>query len=72
MASEIPEKVKRPIRTVTDPVTGRPDAEMDIIGWLIVIPLVILALPILPLIVVYVFVSWLIDALRGRGPEPGW
>ncbi|WP_310921603.1 DUF7535 family protein [Haloarcula saliterrae] len=50
-----------PLRTVTPPSGTHPDAQMDVIGWLIFLGLLILLLPVLPLLLVI----WLIDRARG-------
>lgn len=51
-----PGPVRKTIRTVTPSYGGRPDAEMDSIGWMLFLGLVILFLPLLPILVV----GWLV------------
>lgn len=57
-ASALPE----PIRTVTDVVDFRPDAEMDAIGWSIGLGLLILLVPLLP----FIAIVWLLSKLFER------
>jgi hypothetical protein len=52
-----------PLRTVTPPCRGRPDAEMDAIGWSLALGMVILLVPFLPLIAVVWAVSKVVDFL---------
>ncbi|WP_324665889.1 DUF7535 family protein [Haloarcula sediminis] len=49
-----------PLRTVTPPSGTHPDAQMDAIGWVILLGLLVLLLPVLPILVVV----WLINAVR--------
>jgi len=48
--------VRKTVRTVTPPYGGRPDAEMDSIGWMLFLGLVILMIPFLPILIV----GWLV------------
>ena len=48
--------------TVTPEYFGRPDVEMDVIGWSLFLGLVILMVPLLPFIVIV----WLISKLTER------
>lgn len=52
---------ERRLRTVTGIVRGRPDAEMDAIGWLILVVLAVLFLPLAP----FVLLLWLLSRLSG-------
>ncbi|AQL43027.1 hypothetical protein BV210_09990 [Halorientalis sp. IM1011] len=47
--SSLPE----PLRTVTEPYTSRPDMEMDVIGWLIALVLVVVVLPLVPFLLLF-------------------
>ena len=51
------------LRTVTPPSGTHPDAQMDAIGWLIFLGLLILLLPVLPLLLVVWLISRASDAL---------
>jgi len=62
---ESPGTVER-IRSVSPFTGGRPDAEMDVIGWSIFLGLVILVLPLLPILVVVWAITKVIDALDPR------
>ena len=55
------------IRTVTAPYRSRADGEMNVIGLLYGLGLIMVLLPLLPLLVVLWLASWLGDALA---PEP--
>lgn len=54
------------IRSVSPLSRGRPDAEMDVIGWSIFLGLVILVLPLLPVLIVVWAITKVIDALDPR------
>ncbi len=54
-------RLPEPLRTVTPPSGTHPDAQMDAIGWLIFLGLLILLLPVLPILIIV----WLIDNVRG-------
>ena len=45
-----------PLRTVTPPYSGRPDAEMDVIGWAIFLVMVVAVLPL----AIVVGLGWLV------------
>lgn len=55
------------IDTVTPSYLGRPDAEMDVIGWAIFFGLLVLVIPLLPFIVVL----WVVDRLRRGDSDAG-
>jgi hypothetical protein len=48
--------------TVTRPTATRPNAQMDMVGYLVAVPLLIIALPLLPVLVLL----WLVAKLVGR------
>lgn len=50
------------IPTVTPEYFGRPDREMDVIGWMIFLGLIVLLIPLLP----FLLVVWAIDRLTNR------
>lgn len=50
------------IRTVTPLSRTRPDQEMDVIGWLLFLGMLIVLLPLLPVILAV----WLFSRLLGR------
>jgi hypothetical protein len=54
---------KEVARSVTPPYRGRPDREMDVIGWSVFLGLVILSLPFLPALVVVWGVKKLLEVL---------
>lgn len=56
---EEPRPAKKVLRTVTPPYRGRPDAEMDSIGWALFLGLVILLVPLLP----FILIVWAIAKL---------
>ncbi len=56
-------RLPEPLRTVTPPSGTHPDAQMDVIGWLIFLGLLILLLPVLPLLLVVWLISRVSDAL---------
>lgn len=60
-AGSEPRPVKKTIRTVTPPYRGRPDVEMNTIGWGIFLVLVVLLVPLLP----YLLIGWVIAKLIG-------
>ncbi|WP_424017398.1 DUF7535 family protein [Halorientalis pallida] len=45
-----------PLRTVTPPYQGRPNVEMDVIGWGVFLVMAVLVLPLLP----FVLLLWLV------------
>ncbi|WP_160134313.1 DUF7535 family protein [Halococcus salsus] len=54
------------IRTVTPLSRPHGNTEMDVIGWGIFVLLFVVALPVIPLFVVY----WLLDRALGSGDRP--
>lgn len=50
------------IHSVTPEYFGRPDREMDIIGWVIFTGLIVLLVPLLP----FLIIVWVIDRLTNR------
>lgn len=48
--------------TVTREYFGRPDREMDVIGWVIFLGLIVLLIPLLP----FLIVVWVINRLANR------
>jgi len=56
-------RLPEPLRTVTPPSRTHPDAQMDAIGWLIFLGLLVLLLPVLPLLLVVWLISRVSDAL---------
>lgn len=54
-----------PPRTVTPSYHGRPDREMDVIGWAVLLILLVLVLPLLPVVLVF----WLGYTLYDRLTE---
>ena len=62
----LPEKA---YRTVTPPTGMRPDMEMDSIGWVIFLVLVMLLVPLLPFILIVYVVSKGFEYLAGRSGE---
>lgn len=48
-------------------MSGRRDLEMDVIGWIIFIGMVILLIPLIPFVVLLVIVSKLLGLGRERG-----
>ena len=51
------------LRTVTPEYFGHPDAEMDVLGWSLLLGLAVLLVPLFPFIVIV----WLISKLTERG-----
>jgi hypothetical protein len=56
----------RAYRTVTPSYVGRPDREMDSIGWAIFLVMLALFVPLLPLVIVVWGVSKAVEAFTGR------
>lgn len=54
------------LRTVTPPYAGRPNAEMDVLGWGLFLGLVVLVLPFLPSLIVLWVATKLLNRLAGR------
>ncbi|MFD1513099.1 DUF7535 family protein [Halomarina rubra] len=61
--SDDPNGLTGALRTVTPEYFGRPDVEMDVVGWSLFLGLVILLVPLLPFIVIV----WLVSKLAERG-----
>jgi len=53
----------RIVRTVTPGYRGRPDVEMDSVGWAIALGMVVLLVPLLPFLVIVWALSKLFEAL---------
>lgn len=64
--SESETESERPLRTVTPEYFGRPDREMDVIGWMLFLTLVVVIVPLLPFIVIVWVISKLIDVVNPR------
>jgi hypothetical protein len=54
------------LRTVTPSYLGRPDREMDVIGWGVFFGLVIILVPLLPFLVIGWLISKLLDIVDPR------
>lgn len=54
---------KKVVRSVTPPYRGRPDREMDVIGWSMFLGMVVLLVPFLPLLIVVWGVKKLLEVL---------
>jgi hypothetical protein len=67
--SDEPGVLKRAYRTVTPPMRGRPDAEMDAIGLAMLAGLIVLLVPLLPFIVIVWVLTKLLDAVTQSAPE---
>ncbi|MFB6079676.1 MAG: hypothetical protein ABEJ81_01555 [Haloferacaceae archaeon] len=69
--AEPPEEPAHPLtrayRTVTPPYVGRPDAEMNTVGWMLFLGVVFLLFPLLPVILVVWLLSKLVETVAGRG-----
>jgi hypothetical protein len=59
--SEDESTVKEVVRTVTPPYRGRPDREMNVIGFTYFLLLLILLIPLLP----FVLIIWLLTKVFG-------
>lgn len=55
------------ITTVTPEYFGRPDREMDVIGWVIFLGLIVLLIPVLP----FLIIVWAIDRFTNRANRGG-
>lgn len=51
--------------TVTPEYFGRPDLEMDVIGWMIFLGLIVLLIPLSP----FLILIWVIGQLMNRTPR---
>lgn len=63
--SDDPALPKKVLRTVTPSWAGRPDREMDIIGWSYFLGLLILLVPLLPFIVILWALTKVLDRTAG-------
>ena len=50
-------------RTVTPPFVGRPDREMDAIGWGLFLGLIVVLIPLLPFLIVIEIVTRVVDRI---------
>lgn len=57
---------ERLYRTVTPPYFGRPDTEMDVLGWGFFLGILVLLVPLLPFMVILWVGGKLLGALRRR------
>lgn len=62
MSSDDESALQEAMRTVTPEYFGRPDREMDAIGWGIFLGMVILLIPLLP----FMIIVWVIAQLTGH------
>lgn len=58
--------LEQSLRTVTPITTERPNLQMNLFGYLIVIPIVLLLLPLLPFVALWWVGSKALSALRGE------
>lgn len=65
-APEAPRPVTKVLRTVTPGSKGRPDAEMDSLGWMLFLGLGILLVPMLPVLIVGWAIVKTIDFLAAQ------
>ncbi len=64
MSSEEPSDAPRErLRTVTPSYLGRPDLEMDVVGWGMFLLLLVVVLPLLPFFALFWLVSKTIEFL---------
>ncbi|MFB6205604.1 MAG: hypothetical protein ABEJ05_03620 [Haloglomus sp.] len=54
------------LRTVTPLSTERPDVQMNLFGYLVFVPIVLLLLPLLPFVAIWVLGAKALGALRGE------
>lgn len=59
------------IRTVTKPYRSRPDDEMNLMGMLLGLGLIIVLIPLLPFIALILLFSWLSELLAGPEQSQG-
>lgn len=59
-------ELKAAYRTVKPPFRGRPDSEMNVIGWAYFLGLLILLVPLLPFVLVLWAVGKLLDRANAR------
>jgi len=57
-------RLPEPLRTVTPPSGTHPDAEMDAIGWLMFIGLLVVLTPLIPILAVIWLIAKLQESLR--------
>ena len=61
-----------PLRTVTERYVGRPNTEMDVIGWGMVVVMLVALLPLLPLVLLFWLgaraLRFVDEQIRGRAP----
>lgn len=55
------------ITTVTPEYFGRSDREMDVIGWVIFLGLIVFLIPVLP----FLIIVWVIDRFTNRQDRGG-
>lgn len=60
------EEPDQPLRTVTDGYFGAPNVQMDVIGWVIFLALMVVLLPLLPFVALF----WLVSKI-GERTAPG-
>jgi len=60
------ERTGERLRAVTPSYFGRPDAEMDAIGWGVFLGMVVVLLPLLPFLLIVLAVSKVIEAVNPR------
>ncbi len=61
--SDDPGVLTKAYRTVSPRFEGRPDAEMNTVGWAILLGMVVLLIPLLPFILIVWAVGKVLDAL---------
>ncbi|WEL19007.1 MULTISPECIES: hypothetical protein [unclassified Halorhabdus] len=57
--------IEEALRTVTPLTTERPNLQMNVVGYLVLLPILLLLLPLLPFAVLYLLLSKGAKALRG-------
>jgi hypothetical protein len=62
MADDSDGILPEPLRTVTPPYAGRPDSEMNLVGWAMFAILLVLLIPLGP----FILLAWLLSRLSGR------
>jgi hypothetical protein len=60
---------RKAIRTVTPEFFGRPDREMDVVGWLLFVGIIVVFVPLLPFILLIWLVSVSSSSSTGRRGE---
>ncbi|MWG34878.1 DUF7535 family protein [Halomarina oriensis] len=61
--SDDPGVLREAIRSVTPASGGRPNMEMDVLGWGVFLGMVVLLVPLLP----FILIVWLVSKLAERG-----